>query len=152
MTKAPDTALTSSATAERTAQDGTSPAVAKAQRLREGTELATQWLAAFEGALAQNDVEAIGVLFHPDCFWRDMLATQWNFRTHSGRQCLVAAWREALAIHRVCGVRLEDGSVAVVLVLLIRRAHTGIVCPATQASVAVELFGNTTTTLPAPPT
>ena len=113
MTTAPDTALTSSGTADRTAQDGASPAGAKAQRLREGTELATQWLAAFESALAQNDVGAIGALFHPDCFWRDMLATQWNFRTHSGRQCVVAAWREALAIHRVRGVRLEDGSVAV---------------------------------------
>jgi len=85
----------------------------KADRLHTGRELARRWLASFERHLSSGDLGALGGSFHPDSYWRDMLAFQWDFRTHSGRDRIVAAWRDALAVHRVFDVRLEESNVAV---------------------------------------
>ena len=88
-------------------------AAAKAERVSEGREGAREWLASFQRNLASKDSDAIGALFHRDSYWRDMLALQWDFRTHSDRDRIVAAWREALSRHSVSNVRLQESSVAV---------------------------------------
>ena len=85
----------------------------KAERLRAGRELVRSWLASFGRHLSSGDLGALGDLFHADSYWRDMLAFQWDFRTHSGRGRIVDAWREALASHRVVDLRLEESNVAV---------------------------------------
>ncbi|WP_027583214.1 NAD(P)/FAD-dependent oxidoreductase [Bradyrhizobium sp. Ai1a-2] len=76
-----------------------------------------KWLGFFNVAVAAKDIDALLILFHPDAFWRDMLAFTWNVRTVEGhgeiRQMLDAclartaptAWRPMRP------ARLEDGIV-----------------------------------------
>ncbi|MGE4242048.1 flavin-containing monooxygenase [Ramlibacter sp.] len=85
----------------------------RAERVAQGRERAREWLASFGRHLANGDAVAIGALFHADSWWRDMLALQWDFRTHAGRDRIVAAWRDALRGHTAGEVRLEDESVSV---------------------------------------
>ncbi len=49
---------------------------------------AEDWLARFEGALAAPDDSPLTSLFHPDSFWRDVLALSWNLQTVNGRQAI----------------------------------------------------------------
>ena len=102
-----DSGVSTAALAER----GTP--LSKADRVHAGRELARQWLASFERHLSSGDLGALGALFHSDSYWRDMLAFQWDFRTHTGRDRIVAAWRGALSLHRMTDVRLESSNVAV---------------------------------------
>lgn len=58
-----------------------------AERARRTAE---DWLVAFETALASSDPERIGVLFHQDCHWRDVLAFTWHMTPVQGRQDVAA--------------------------------------------------------------
>lgn len=86
----------------------------KVQRLQQGQELARQWLLKFERCLSKGDLDELGGLFHAHSYWRDMLGFQWNFRTHTGRDRIIDAWRHALAQQlRPSHVHLEEAKVAV---------------------------------------
>jgi putative flavoprotein involved in K+ transport len=86
----------------------------KAQRLQKGLELAREWLSQFEHCLSLGDLDKLGTLFHPESYWRDMLAFQWDFRTHAGRDRIIASWRQALETqHRPLKVHIEENKVAV---------------------------------------
>jgi cation diffusion facilitator CzcD-associated flavoprotein CzcO len=86
----------------------------KAQRLQKGRELAREWLSEFEYCLSMGDLDKLGTLFHPESYWRDMLAFQWDFRTHSGLDRIVESWRKALQKHqRPLKVQIEESKVAV---------------------------------------
>jgi cation diffusion facilitator CzcD-associated flavoprotein CzcO len=52
------------------------------------------WLAQFERALAEPDDVLLKTLFHPDSYWRDVLALTWHIRTVNG---LDAIFRELKA-------------------------------------------------------
>ena len=78
-----------------------------------GRELARAWLDKFERALNADDAGGIGALFHPNGFWRDLLALHWDMRTFSGTRQIADAWRETLKRHRVSKIQLEDGNLAV---------------------------------------
>jgi putative flavoprotein involved in K+ transport len=43
------------------------------------------WLDRFNGALAEQDVDAIADLFATECYWRDLVALTWNLKTVEGR-------------------------------------------------------------------
>lgn len=88
-------------------------AASNAERVKEGREWARQWLWSFERHAANQDADAIAALFHRDAYWRDMLAFQWDFRTHAGRDPIAAAWRDALSRQSVRNVRLEETKVAI---------------------------------------
>jgi putative flavoprotein involved in K+ transport len=45
---------------------------------------ADNWLAQFEEALAKSDDGGLRTLFHPDSYWRDVLALSWNIQTVNG--------------------------------------------------------------------
>ena len=63
---------------------------------------AAHWLGAFETALASQDAEKIGALFHDDCHWRDVLAFTWHFTAVEGRENVaarLAAEQEHAAAH-----------------------------------------------------
>ena len=45
---------------------------------------AENWLAQFEGALANCKDGSLRVLFHPESYWRDVLALSWNLQTIIG--------------------------------------------------------------------
>ncbi len=46
------------------------------------------WLAQFEDALAKPG-EALKALFHPDSYWRDVLALSWTLQTINGRDAIL---------------------------------------------------------------
>jgi cation diffusion facilitator CzcD-associated flavoprotein CzcO len=50
---------------------------------------AENWLAQFEAALAGTGDGALQALFHPDSFWRDVLALSWNIQTINGGDAIV---------------------------------------------------------------
>lgn len=104
--------MAESGTAAEALADKRAPA-SKAERLQAGRDMARRWLASFERHVSSDDLGALGALFHVDSYWRDMLAFQWDFRTHSGRDRIVEAWRHALSSHRVIDIQLEESNVAV---------------------------------------
>jgi cation diffusion facilitator CzcD-associated flavoprotein CzcO len=50
---------------------------------------AANWLAQFDGALAHCEDGALQALFHPDSYWRDVLALSWNLQTINGADAIV---------------------------------------------------------------
>jgi cation diffusion facilitator CzcD-associated flavoprotein CzcO len=50
---------------------------------------AENWLAQFEGALAQPADILLKSLFHPDSYWRDVLALSWNLQTINGADAIL---------------------------------------------------------------
>src|SRR5262245_43798331 len=50
---------------------------------------AERWLADFERALTAADDGAVSALFHPDSFWRDVLALSWNLQTINGAAAIL---------------------------------------------------------------
>ena len=47
------------------------------------------WLAQFEDALAKPDDGLLESLFHPDSYWRDVLALSWNIQTLNGADAIL---------------------------------------------------------------
>ena len=47
------------------------------------------WLAQFEDALARPDDGLLETLFHPDSYWRDVLALSWNIQTINGADAIL---------------------------------------------------------------
>src|ERR1700686_4757936 len=45
---------------------------------------AEKWLTEFEGALDRPDDGLLKTLFHPESYWRDVLALSWNLQTING--------------------------------------------------------------------
>jgi cation diffusion facilitator CzcD-associated flavoprotein CzcO len=50
---------------------------------------ADHWLAQFEDALAKPDDGSLKALFHPDSYWRDVLALSWNIQTVNGAEAIL---------------------------------------------------------------
>jgi cation diffusion facilitator CzcD-associated flavoprotein CzcO len=54
---------------------------------------AENWLVQFEAAFTEPDDAALKALFHPDSFWRDVLALSWNIQTINGGDAIVKELR-----------------------------------------------------------
>ncbi len=52
---------------------------------------ADNWLGQFEEALTKPDDGLLKSLFHPDSYWRDVLALSWNIQTLNGGEAIVKA-------------------------------------------------------------
>ena len=52
---------------------------------------ADNWLGQFEEALAKPDDGLLKTLFHPDSYWRDVLALSWNIQTLNGSDAILKA-------------------------------------------------------------
>src|SRR5580698_8199414 len=50
---------------------------------------AENWLAQFESALSRPDPVLLKTLFHPDSYWRDVLALSWNIQTVNGADAIL---------------------------------------------------------------
>jgi len=50
---------------------------------------AESWLARFESALAGDDRALLKALFHPDSYWRDVLALSWKWQTLNGAEAIL---------------------------------------------------------------
>jgi cation diffusion facilitator CzcD-associated flavoprotein CzcO len=58
-------------------------------RTDDSSVAADNWLAQFEEALAKPDDGSLATLFHPDSYWRDMLALSWNIQTLNGADAIL---------------------------------------------------------------
>ncbi|MEA2864491.1 MAG: hypothetical protein QOC84_2447 [Bradyrhizobium sp.] len=54
---------------------------------------AENWLAQFETALASPDEPLLKTLFHPDSYWRDVLALSWKLQTINGADAVLKELR-----------------------------------------------------------
>lgn len=54
-----------------------------------GPHAANDWLARFETAIAERDERLLATLFHPDSYWRDVLALTWRIRTIAGLDAIL---------------------------------------------------------------
>ncbi len=50
---------------------------------------AEDWLAQFENAIAKPDESALKILFHPESYWRDVLALSWHLQTINGADAIL---------------------------------------------------------------
>jgi putative flavoprotein involved in K+ transport len=60
-------------------------------RTDDSSVAADNWLGQFEEALAKPDHGALKALFHPDSYWRDVLALSWNIQTLNGADAILKA-------------------------------------------------------------
>ena len=75
------------------------------------TDLATEWLASFDRALAGADIAATLALFGDECYWRDLVAFTWNVKTLEGRDEIAAMLRAVMLSVRPGGWRLDGEAV-----------------------------------------
>jgi cation diffusion facilitator CzcD-associated flavoprotein CzcO len=60
-------------------------------RTDDSSVAADNWLGQFEEALAMPNDGALKALFHPDSYWRDVLALSWNIQTLNGADAILKA-------------------------------------------------------------
>jgi thioredoxin reductase len=58
-------------------------------RTDDSSVAADNWLAQFEEALGKPDAALLKTLFHPDSYWRDVLALSWNIQTLNGAPAIL---------------------------------------------------------------
>ncbi len=73
---------------------------------------AENWLAQFESALTKPDPVLLKTLFHPDSYWRDVLALSWNIQTINGRQSILIELEARAAGAVPSGFRIDPGRAA----------------------------------------
>jgi hypothetical protein len=66
-----------------------------------------RWLANFERALAKSDHSALEALFHPDSFWRDVLALSWNLQTINGADAILDELKTRAGLAAPAGFRID---------------------------------------------
>src|ERR1700723_3766858 len=73
---------------------------------------AENWLAQFENALAKPDQKLLKTLFHPDSYWRDVLALSWTFQTLNGADAILSALKTQAARAVPCGFAIDPDRAA----------------------------------------
>jgi cation diffusion facilitator CzcD-associated flavoprotein CzcO len=68
---------------------------------------AESWLAQFENALARPDGPLLNTLFHPDSYWRDVLALSWNLQTINGADAILKELKARAAIASPSGFAID---------------------------------------------
>jgi len=74
--------------AAKTAREWETPML---DRTDDSSVAADNWLAQFEEALGKPDDALLKTLFHPDSYWRDVLALSWNIQTLNGADAILKA-------------------------------------------------------------
>ena len=64
-------------------------------KTNDSSTITENWLARFETALTSRDGIQLKKLFHPDSYWRDVLALSWNIQTINGADAIL----KELTIH-----------------------------------------------------
>ena len=73
------------------------------------TEAAKRWLGDFEAALTSADTAAVAALFATECFWRDILAFNWNLRTTAGADAIAKRLMPAVKTFAPRNLQLAEG-------------------------------------------
>jgi cation diffusion facilitator CzcD-associated flavoprotein CzcO len=75
-------------------------------------ETATQWVRAFDRALASADQGELVKLFLPDSHWRNLFGISWQFATFTGGEKLCGELRRRAAEVRARDFRIDTGALA----------------------------------------
>jgi thioredoxin reductase len=67
---------------------------------------AENWLARFETALTEPDGRLLKTLFHPDSYWRDVLALTWHIKTVEGLDAILREMRAHVGRAKPAGFRI----------------------------------------------
>ena len=70
--------------------------------------VASQWISKLESVLASKDASRLASIFHPDCWWRDTLAFQWDFRTVHGLEKLTEFVGKYQETAQISNLRLHE--------------------------------------------
>jgi cation diffusion facilitator CzcD-associated flavoprotein CzcO len=70
---------------------------------------AENWLARFESAFAKPDDASLKTLFHPDSYWRDVLALSWNLQTINGAEAILRELKTRATRAAPGGFRIDPG-------------------------------------------
>src|SRR5450631_1417120 len=73
---------------------------------------AENWLAQFESALAEPDGILLKTLFHPDSYWRDVLALSWNLQTINGADAILRELKARAVNASPAGFRIDPDRAA----------------------------------------
>jgi hypothetical protein len=74
--------------------------------------IAANWLAQFERALAEPDDVLLRTLFHPESYWRDVLALTWHIRTVNGLDAIVKELKAHVGRANPSGFRIDPDRTA----------------------------------------
>jgi len=70
------------------------------------------WLAQFETALTTPDEALLKTLFHPDSYWRDVLALSWNIQTLNGADAILTELKAQARRARPAGFAIDPDRAA----------------------------------------
>src|ERR1700737_958257 len=70
------------------------------------------WLARFENALATSDDNLLKSLFHPDSYWRDVLALSWTLQTINGADAILRELKAHAGRAEPAGFRIDPDRAA----------------------------------------
>ncbi len=70
------------------------------------------WLASFESALVNSDHARLKMLFHPESYWRDVLALSWNLQTINGVEAILGELQARAASAAPNGFVIDPGRAA----------------------------------------
>src|SRR6188508_854566 len=73
---------------------------------------AENWLAQFEDALVKPDDGSLKALFHPDSYWRDVLALSWTLQTVNGRDAILKTLKAQAASKAPSGFAIDPDRAA----------------------------------------
>jgi len=73
---------------------------------------AETWLAQFESALAKPADGLLKTLFHPDSYWRDVLALSWNLQTINGAEAILRELKARAISAAPSGFRIDPDRAA----------------------------------------
>src|SRR3977135_318025 len=73
---------------------------------------AENWLAQFESALAKPGDSLLKTLFHPDSYWRDVLALSWNLQTINGAEAILRELKARAISAAPTGFRIDPDRAA----------------------------------------
>src|SRR6266851_7119565 len=73
---------------------------------------AENWLAQFETALAKPGDGLLKTLFHPDSYWRDVLALSWNLQTINGADAILRELTAHAGRAQPAGFRIDPDRAA----------------------------------------
>src|ERR1700722_5622328 len=73
---------------------------------------AENWLTEFEGALDRPDDGLLKTLFHPESYWRDVLALSWNLQTVNGADAILTELKAEAGRPAPAGFRIDPDRTA----------------------------------------
>ncbi|THV01378.1 FAD/NAD(P)-binding domain-containing protein [Dendrothele bispora CBS 962.96] len=74
-------------------------------------QIVKQWFKTFASSAEHGNVNVITALFLDECYWRDLLALTWDFRTFVGSVKLTQFLNDQLAASQLKAFKLRDDSV-----------------------------------------